>query len=407
MLLVGNDQSTEFIFDVIESLGFESVYVGKEPSSQRRAAAYFDFEPVIQVEEFIEKHLTDLRSLKVVAAYTLLEQAKYACEYIQECLGLGGGVGRNMIDLGRNKVAMHDVLTRGGVARPQQAFFPRVEADARPPFEYPFVVKPSLGYASGGVQLVRDESEFFSAMELVKNLNRFVFKDNSGGHGVVCEEYVDGDEYCLDSLTVSGKTRLFCMCKRTDIEKGNFQDYLFSVDASRDNHLFPDLENLVERTLEALGYTDGPSHVEVRFDGREGRWVVIEAALRVGFMGHIGELYRELSGVEYNALALKASLGLMSEAELPERYDGDRCGFIFSPPGGKGGTISGIRGKDYLEREDGVKYFYFFKSVDDYVVAYPKGVEYLGIVIGAAEHAIDMRRLMNRVVHEVRYEYAV
>jgi biotin carboxylase len=133
----------------------------------------------------------------VQAVFAASELAVEAAAKANAALGLPGaspGVAR----LVRDKAAMRQALEDAGLPNPAYA---RVEtlAEAEQAVEaigLPAMVKPADANASKGVRRLDAVEELPLAFELAKA--------RSYGGGVLVEEYMDGEEYCVDGLAFDG-----------------------------------------------------------------------------------------------------------------------------------------------------------------------------------------------------------
>jgi hypothetical protein len=58
-----------------------------------------------------------------------------------------------------------------------------------------------------------------------------------------------------------------------------------------------------------------------------------------------------------------------------------------------------------LKTDHRIKHFEFEKNIGDTVTAYPKSLDYLGVVIGTTDSFDDLDRLSNELSRKVVFEY--
>lgn len=360
--------------------------------------------PLRLASEEIPEKLAWLRSRNIRGIYCLSEASKFRERELAVALDLPP-LPEAVLETGRNKRLLHERL---------------VEADFRyysisassslpePPLAFPFIVKPSSGYASAGVRLVKNRAEYLKAVSKIKLMNRMLFDRYANEvSGVLCEEYLDGPEVSIDAIVVNGNVRVFGVCTREYAGEDNFQDYAYFMNVQNLERYSAELQPIITKALDVLGYVSGPVHVELRKSGRTGRWHILDLAFRVGGMGYIGELIRGVTGVEYNRLAIRAWLGDLSEPELRGiRASRNNYGLVFVPAAGKGGIVKSYLGREYLQSEKAVKYFCFPKAEGERYVVYPDGTEYLAVIIGIAETEPEVMRLYNELSKKVGVIYA-
>lgn len=209
----------------------------------------------------------------------------------------------------RNKIAMAVRLREAGVAVPSTV----VVADERELHRYlrrqvlsfPLVVKPAENAGSAGVSVVNGVDELPAAFHRVR-LQR-------GPHGilldprVVVQEYIEGEEFSVESLTQAGHTLHVCITKK-QITSG-----VFCVETG---HTLPanldacDARRLLQEVtvaVAAVGIQNSWSHCEVKRK-TDGSWVILEVAPRIGG-GRISLLTRLACGIDMARTALAVALG--------------------------------------------------------------------------------------------------
>lgn len=350
-----------------------------------------------------EKKLPWLRSLAVKGVYCLNEASKFREYDLASALG-SSPVSKEVLTLGRDKHALRKRLAINSLP---YFFIPTGARAGTPPLRFPFIVKPSSGYASAGVQLVRDQAGFEKAVLRINRLNKLVFDAYSGGEtGCLCEQYVDGQEVSADSITVNGRTRVFGVCTRAFAQADNFQDFAYFMDLAGTETLQGEIQDVISAALNMIGYRNGPTHIELRRSSETGQWHILDLAFRVGAMGHIGELIRCVSGIRYNQLAMRAWLGTLTEDDLlGERASARNHGLMFIPYAGSGGVVREYLGEEYLASEKAVRYFSFSKTAGERLIPYPAGADYAAFILGVAATAPALEELYRELQKRVKVIY--
>jgi len=173
-----------------------------------------------------------------------------------------------------NKIRMKEVLSKNNI--PVSPFISAKslsEAIEKAGFlKFPLVIKPADRAGSRGVFKVKDK----------KNLSKFfnVSLGESRCGEVILEEFVDGIESTVDSVTIKGKTYVLGISDKKKIETPNIiaMDLTFPPDYSRS--MQEKVKEIVRDALRALSVDFGPSHVEVIVNDKGPK--VIEVAGRAG-----------------------------------------------------------------------------------------------------------------------------
>ncbi|MGP3756745.1 ATP-grasp domain-containing protein [Streptomyces sp. IBSNAI001] len=139
---------------------------------------------------------------------------------------------------------------------------------------FPMIAKPPAEAISYGVRRVDDMAGLIEAYEELSTV-RHSLRGQPRSGDVLLEQYVEGEEVSVETMTVDGHTHVFGVTSKdlfgdpAYIECG----HTFPVplpDEERD-----ELYHVVRTTLEMIGYRHGPCHTEVR--RTESGWRIIEA----------------------------------------------------------------------------------------------------------------------------------
>lgn len=182
---------------------------------------------------------------------------------------------------------------------------------------YPVVLKPVDLNSGTGVRRVEDERGLAAAFTEATAPER-----NSRGQALerlaLVERVLDGPEYSVEAVTAGGVTRVVGITAKS----------VADVDGAyvESGHLFPApldaatraaVERHVTAVLDALGYTHGVSHTELRLTAAGPR--VVEVNPRQGG-GYIFDLVRLVTGLSPLEAVIDLALG-----EVPEARDRPRA----------------------------------------------------------------------------------
>ncbi|NNN35496.1 ATP-grasp domain-containing protein [Streptomyces sp. S3(2020)] len=186
----------------------------------------------------------------------------------------------------RNKHTSRSLFARHGVpsAISVSVRTEREAADAAALIGYPVVLKPSAHAASMGVIRVDSAADLPAA---------YAFAARTADHGVestqvLVEEYLDGPEVSVECVTYQGQTTVVAVTRKTVGMPPFFEELAHAVDAS--DPLLAAVAPVAVAALDAVGITDGVSHVEIRIvDGRP-RLIEVNARLAGDMIGHLVHL---------------------------------------------------------------------------------------------------------------------
>ncbi|MEU6174258.1 ATP-grasp domain-containing protein [Streptantibioticus parmotrematis] len=193
----------------------------------------------------------------------------------------------------QDKREQREALRRAGAAVAQPRF--AVLSPDGPPDDlgYPQVVKPSDGGGGLGVVLVDDPEQRSHAADLIRGMRNY-----GGGEfgSVLAEEYVKGPELSVQGVAHDGRPHLLSVCEKlTTLEEvpdapglSGFREvgHLARHGDSADEGL----RELTSRCLDAVGYREGPFHVDV-IQGEAGP-VFVEMGFRLSGGGLVGLVER-------------------------------------------------------------------------------------------------------------------
>lgn len=406
IILLKQARGSLFVFDDFVQLGYKVIYIDTENVRPDAVSIFIQYDLNNDLKMFFDEFDIQLSALNIIGVMAFSEHLKIAEMQIAEHFGLLR-IPRDTYFYGRDKVLMKEKIKTASIPFINYKFINQEDTNIQIPMPFPFIVKPNLGYASGGVYLVSNEDEFKKAVKSVKRLNFFVLqKGQEMKAGILCEEYINGPEFSVDSIHVDGKLRTICICQRGFPSETNFSDYIYLTPPAIypfEIHLF---QEIVEKISNEIGYSWGPSHAEFRIDQKTGKIYLLEIGLRVGFTGNIGRLCKLTTGFNYNLMAIRAHLGELTYSDLSSfNITSTQVGLSFIPNTGTGGEILEIQGLDFIKNEKKIINYYFNKGPGEIVIPWPKGLEYLGEITAVTESQLEMKNLIDEITREVVFKY--
>jgi len=173
---------------------------------------------------------------------------------------------------------------------------------------FPLIVKPVDSSASRGVQKVENIDELKSAIHEADS--------NSRSHTVIIEEFIEGQEFSVESFSQNGETHIIAITQKQTIgeEYGCFVE---------DTHIEPamisdDVKHLIEAEVlaatKALGSNNCPNHTEVKVNA-DGAFI-IESACRLGGDYITSDLVPLSTGVNIMENLIRVSIGEPADLEI-------------------------------------------------------------------------------------------
>ncbi|OXM72797.1 MULTISPECIES: ATP-grasp domain-containing protein [Amycolatopsis] len=232
------------------------------------------------------------------------------------------GLPSNDVDLAagaRSKIAMAEQFARFRVAAPQTFVVDReaeiVDLVQSGQLNLPMVVKPAENAGSVGVTVVGSLDELPAAVDRVRNQDGAY--DLTLDQRIVVQEYIEGNEFSVESVTADGHTRHICVTRKATTSCGFRIEIGHSVPAHLDEPLRKGILAATDRAIQAVGIRNSVSHTEVKVRP-DGQCVVVEIAARMGG-GRISVLIERALGVSIPRLAITAALGNPADATPPRK----------------------------------------------------------------------------------------
>ena len=164
---------------------------------------------------------------------------------------------------------------------------------------YPCVVKPCEGSSKVGVSFVQNKEEFSKAIEYSK-----AFAESD----IIVEEYICGKELSVECISFEGKHHIIQITDKDGataphfVELGHHQPAIITLALKRT------IENIIPELLKTIGYTNGASHIEMKYN--DYGIFLIEVNLRGGGDDISNKLVEMSTGIDYLRCMIEVALGI-------------------------------------------------------------------------------------------------
>ncbi len=164
---------------------------------------------------------------------------------------------------------------------------------------FPLIMKPIDATSSQGVYKINN----FNEVKKYENSTRKFSRNN----GLIIEEFLDGPEYSIESITYRGHTTI---CQFTEkfitpfpntVEMGHLQPADLTFEQKKE------IENLVIAAINAIGIDNSASHTEVKLTKRGAK--VVEIGARGGGDFISSYLILTSTGINMDKAIIKVALG--------------------------------------------------------------------------------------------------
>lgn len=248
------------------------------------------------------------------AILTMSDYPVRTVAYVCEKLGFPGLTTR-AAEISTNKYLFRECLRKNQIRVPfyRSSFSYAEIKNMIKTSDFPLVVKPVDSSASRGVSKVENFSSLKSAFEEAQF--------NSKNGQVIVEEYLEGPEYSVESLTQNSKNYIVAITEKTTSSGPFFVEERHIVPAKLTTRQRVEIENIVAKIIKAVGINNSASHAEIKLTCQGP--VAIEIGARLGGDYITSDLVPLAKGVNMFANIVDISLNKKIEVtNKNKRYSG-------------------------------------------------------------------------------------
>ncbi|QHZ45013.1 MULTISPECIES: ATP-grasp domain-containing protein [unclassified Bacillus (in: firmicutes)] len=382
LAIICQNKHLPFIFEEAESLGVKITFFynaaedhpGALPAVDRCIAIpLFEDEPAamrIVRQTYIESPFDGVM--------TLFEPALPFTAKAAAALNLPG-LPLEAVENCRNKNRTRSILKENGLNTPLFYEVDQLDDLEGEKLSYPLVVKPINGFSSQGVVRVDDWEQLNAAVQKVEAINRGDLSKFVREHsGIVVEQFIDGPEFVVETLSIQGKVHVLSIGYKGDGKGPFFEEGVYIAPARLDEEQRLSIIKEVTGAVLALGIHQGPAHTELRLN-EDGKPYVIEVGARIGGSGVSHFIVKESTGINFMQLVIQNAFQPLEQLKddiHPKRTAGN---YIIPVQGS--GAFEKIDGLEEVKEKPEVKrVFQFFESGAE-VLPYPHFSGYPGFIL--------------------------
>lgn len=236
-------------------------------------------------------------------------------------------------------------------------------------FNVPFIVKPADSSGSRGIFEVKDIHNEDLIVEAYEYCHPF-----SRVGDVVVEEYMEGPEVSVETLTVNGECHVIQITDKLTTGAPHYVEMGHSQPTMLSNEIAEQISKVAKAANKAIGIKNGPSHTEIIVT-KEGPKIV-ELGARLGGDNITTHLVPLSTGVNMVECCIKIALG-----EIPDIKKKWNKGSAIRYFEQHAGVIDSIEGIDKAEEIDGVQQISIVHGVGEKVTEINSSGERMGFVI--------------------------
>ncbi|MFZ3132926.1 MAG: ATP-grasp domain-containing protein [Desulfosporosinus sp.] len=279
-----------------------------------------------------------------------------------------------------NKAKMREVLKQANVPIPEFYIVNTYEeyrrAVDRFRFTKKFIVKPADNSGSRGIYMVQSVSEIDKAYKHSKK--------NSRCGAILVEEYMEGPEVSVETLTINGTTNVLAITDKLTTGFPYFVEMGHSQPTQLNKNVVKNITDVAKAAIKAIGITTGPSHTEIIVTKSGAK--IVELGARMGGDNITTYLVPLSTGIDMVKSVIQIAIG--EKPKLDRLFHKGSAIRYFET---ELGTLSGIEGIEVVKSIDDVKQVYFTKRIGDKLGEIYSANDRIGFVIAQAydtSHAI-------------------
>ena len=298
-----------------------------------------------------------------------------------ESLNLNGISVRTALNA-TNKAEMRNCLDKAGVPIPKYCVAYSLDQffELCNNFEEKIVVKASDNSGNRGICLV----DYPSDKETLTKAYQYA-KTSSHDGRVLLEEYMDGEEFSVEGISVNGTYHVIQVTDKITTGEPYFVEIGHTQPSAQSDETLNKIKAVAKSGVEALGITEGPSHTEIKLTSKGPKIVEIGARLGGGCItSHLVPLSTGVDMIESN---IKIALGELPDIE--SKYSKGAAIRFFKC---KAGVFVNIKGLEEAKTLKGVVKIGFFKNIGEYIPELKTGLDRVGYVIAQGETREDAVR---------------
>jgi formate-dependent phosphoribosylglycinamide formyltransferase (GAR transformylase) len=305
----------------------------------------------------------------------------------------------------RTKLRQREVLAAAGLPVPDFFAFrldePLEEVAGKAPF--PCVLKPLVLAASQGVIRADDPAQFRNAARRIQALvqSPVVQVERRGDlDRLLVERYIPGREVALEGLVSGGRLRVLAIFDKPDpLEGPFFEETIYVTPPGLPAPAQDAIRDCAERSIAALGLTQGPIHAEFRVN-ENGPWVLeIQPRPIGGLCARALRFGPKRAGLE--ELLVRHALGLPGADWARE----EAASGVMMIPVPQSGIFERVEGLEAALGTPAVCEIEITARQRDPVLAWPEGSSYLGFIFARAAQPAEVASALHTAHAKLRFVF--
>lgn len=298
LVIIGaNDFQNQLILKA-KSLGYEThAFAWEEGAVGKDTADYFYPVSITEKEQILEK----CREIKPDGICSIASDlAAITVNYVAEGLGLPCNSTADTF-IQTNKYAMRSAFMKAGIPCPKFALADTdFNTDELKDFTFPIIVKPTD--RSGSRNIMKLES-----LDGIENAIADACK-TSFEHKAIVEEYIEGNEYSMETITKDGVHHYLATTKKYTTGAPNFIETGHCQPCDLNDEENNKAIDTIMKALDALNIKNSAGHSEFKIDS-QGNIRIIEIGARMGGDCIGSDLVYLSTGYDFMKMVIDVAVG--------------------------------------------------------------------------------------------------
>lgn len=254
------------------------------------------------------------------------------------------------------------------------------------------IVKPADNSGSRGVVLLYDLSDQESidkAYDYSKNYSR--------GGEIVVEEYMEGAEVSVETLSIDGECHIIQITDKLTTGAPYFVEMGHSEPSALSDDLKLKISEVTKAAVKSLGIINGPSHTEIKVtkDGPK----IVELGARLGGDNITTHLVPLSTGIDMVECCIKIALG--EKPDLKRKCDFGSAIRYFKTDQG---IITNITGIEEAKKIHGVIQVSIVHGIGKKVSEIKSSIDRVGFVIAQGKNAVNAVEICKDALEKIKVE---
>ncbi|MBI4040957.1 MAG: ATP-grasp domain-containing protein [Deltaproteobacteria bacterium] len=278
---------------------------------------------------------------------------------------------------GRYKDIGRKVCKEKNIQTPQSIKV-RTEKEARAAAHalgYPVILKPADGAGSAHVTLHNTETSLLEEVNLLSTV-----KTNYGypvNGEFLIEEFIDGQEFSVEIFMWDSQVKFASVTEKHTTPPPCFVETLHVVPTALFKEEIPEIIHFAVSALTAIGYSDGPAHVELKLS-TSGHYFLIEINPRIGGDMISTDLLRISFGMNMHDAHICWALEEPYPFPSSQALCATAISFLLAPTKGR---LLKVAGWENLSQQAGMVKHALFHKIGECVFPPTENAERLGYLI--------------------------